>query len=106
MGNFDDANVDKNLLSQIFADDDDDDILNGLLEETSGEEIKKESEKQAEKKNEEDKSADKEKDKDTTSSAIHRGVEHLQAEPSHSESGAPSSNSSHSQRVAADTLFD
>lgn len=48
----------------------------------------------------------KEKEKDTTSSAIHRGVEHLQAEPSHSESGDPSSNSSHSQRVAADTLFD
>lgn len=68
MGNFDDANVDKNLLSQIFADDDDDDILNGLLEETSGEEIKKESEKQAEKKIEEDKSADKEKDKDKADS--------------------------------------
>lgn len=67
MGNFDDANVDKNLLSQIFADDDDDDILNGLLEETP-EEIEKESEKQAEKKNEEDKSADKEKDKDTAES--------------------------------------
>ena len=62
MGNFDDANVDKNLLSQIFADDDDD-ILNGLLEETP-EEINKESEKQAEKEIEEDKSADKEKDKD------------------------------------------
>lgn len=67
MGNFDDANVDKNLLSQIFADDDDDDILNGLLEETP-EEIEKESEKQAEKKNEEDKSADKEKDKATAES--------------------------------------
>lgn len=66
MGNFDDANVDKNLLSQIFADDDDD-ILNGLLEETP-EEIEKESEKQAEKKNEEDKSADKEKDKATAES--------------------------------------
>lgn len=68
MGNFDDANVDKNLLSQIFADDDDDDILNGLLEETSEEKIKKESEKQAEKKIEEDKSADKEKDKDKADS--------------------------------------
>lgn len=67
MGNFDDANVDKNLLSQIFADDDDDDILNGLLEETP-EEIEKESEKQAEKKIEEDKSADKEKDKDKADS--------------------------------------
>ena len=56
MGNFDDTNVDKNLLSQIFADDDDD-IMNGLLEENP-EELYEKTEKQTTDTTENDKTED------------------------------------------------